>query len=80
MYPPATTLQGVRPRVYWPVTLAAAALVALLTYGVASVGPDTSLDQALRDGERVEAPVKDLPRLGFGPHDPDYDRPRPAAN
>ena len=21
---------------------------------------------------------KDLPRLGFGPHDPDYDRPRPA--
>ena len=53
-----------RPRVYWPVTLAAAALVALLTYGVASVGPDTSLDEALRDGERVEAPVKDLPRLG----------------
>jgi cytochrome c biogenesis protein CcmG, thiol:disulfide interchange protein DsbE len=56
----------VRPRVYWPVTLAAAALVALLTYGVASVGPDTSLDQALQDGERVEAPVKDLPRLGSG--------------
>jgi len=22
---------------------------------------------------------RDLPRLGFGPHDPDYDRPRPAA-
>jgi cytochrome c biogenesis protein CcmG/thiol:disulfide interchange protein DsbE len=54
----------VRPRVYWPVTFAAAALIALLTYGVASVGPDTSLDQALRDGKRVEAPVKDLPRLG----------------
>jgi cytochrome c biogenesis protein CcmG, thiol:disulfide interchange protein DsbE len=56
----------VRPRVYWPVTFAAAALVALLTYGVASVGPDTSLDQALQDGKRVEAPVKDLPRLGSG--------------
>jgi cytochrome c biogenesis protein CcmG, thiol:disulfide interchange protein DsbE len=54
----------VRPRVYWPVTLAAAALVALLTYGVASVGPDTSLDQALQEGKRVEAPVKALPRLG----------------
>ena len=63
VYRPTTTLQRVRPRVYWPVTLAAAALVALLTYGVASVGPDTSLDSALRDGKRVEAPVKDLPRL-----------------
>jgi cytochrome c biogenesis protein CcmG, thiol:disulfide interchange protein DsbE len=54
----------VRPRIYWPVTLAAAALVALLTYGVASVGPDTSIDERLADGERVEAPVQDLPVLG----------------
>ncbi len=54
----------VRPRVYWPITLAAAALIALLTYGVASTGPDTSLDEALNDGERVEAPVKELPVLG----------------
>ena len=53
-----------RPRLYWPITLAAAALVALLTYGVASVGPDTSLDQALQDGKRVAAPVEELPRLG----------------
>ncbi|MGH2947131.1 MAG: TlpA family protein disulfide reductase [Solirubrobacteraceae bacterium] len=53
-----------RPRVYWPVSLAAAALVALLTYGVASVGPDTSLDEALQNGERVDAPVRDLPVLG----------------
>ena len=53
-----------RPHVYWPVSLAAAALVALLTYGVASVGPDTSLDEALQNGERVEAPVRDLPVLG----------------
>jgi cytochrome c biogenesis protein CcmG, thiol:disulfide interchange protein DsbE len=64
VYLPATTLQDVRPRVYWPVTLAAAALVALLTYGVASTGPDTSIDEQLADGERVEAPVKDLPVLG----------------
>jgi cytochrome c biogenesis protein CcmG, thiol:disulfide interchange protein DsbE len=54
----------VRPRLYWPIALAAAALVALLTYGVASVGPDTSLDEALQEGDRVEAPVRDLPRLG----------------
>jgi cytochrome c biogenesis protein CcmG, thiol:disulfide interchange protein DsbE len=54
----------VRPRLYWPITLAAAALIALLTYGVASTGPDTSLDEALNDGERVEAPVKELPVLG----------------
>jgi cytochrome c biogenesis protein CcmG/thiol:disulfide interchange protein DsbE len=54
----------VRPRVYWPVSIAAAALVALLTYGVASTGPDTSLDERLADGERVEAPVKELPVLG----------------
>jgi cytochrome c biogenesis protein CcmG/thiol:disulfide interchange protein DsbE len=54
----------VRPRLYWPITLAAAALIALLTYGVASNGTDTSIDQALADGKRVEAPVKELPRLG----------------
>jgi cytochrome c biogenesis protein CcmG, thiol:disulfide interchange protein DsbE len=64
VYPPVTTLQGVRPRLYWPITLAAAALVALLTYGVAAVGPDTSLDEALQQGKRVDAPVADLPRLG----------------
>ena len=64
MYRPATTLQHVRPRVYWPVTIAAAALVALLTYGVASNGPDTSIDERLAAGERVEAPVRDLPKLG----------------
>jgi cytochrome c biogenesis protein CcmG, thiol:disulfide interchange protein DsbE len=54
----------VRPRVYWPVSLAAAALVALLTYGVASTGPDTSIDERLAEGDRVEAPVRDLPVLG----------------
>lgn len=45
-------------------SLAAAALVALLTYGVVSTGPDTSLEERLARGERVEAPVRELPRLG----------------
>ena len=53
-----------RPRVYWPVSLAAAALVALLTYGVASTGEDRSIDSKLAAGDRVEAPVRDLPVLG----------------
>jgi cytochrome c biogenesis protein CcmG, thiol:disulfide interchange protein DsbE len=64
VYRAIITLQHVRPRVYWPVTFAAAALVALLTYGVASTGPDTSIDERLAEGDRVEAPVRDLPRLG----------------
>ena len=53
-----------RPRLYWPISLAAAALVGLLTYGVVAQGPDTSLDQALQEGKRVDAPVKELPKLG----------------
>ena len=44
--------------------LAAAALDALLTYGIASNGPVTSIDERLAHGDRVEAPVRDLPRLG----------------
>jgi cytochrome c biogenesis protein CcmG/thiol:disulfide interchange protein DsbE len=58
------TLQGVRPRLYWPITLAAAALVGLLAYGLTAVGTDTSLDESLAKGKRVEAPVAELPRLG----------------
>jgi cytochrome c biogenesis protein CcmG/thiol:disulfide interchange protein DsbE len=64
VYPPAITLQGVRPRLYWPITLAAAALVGLLAYGLTAAGTDTSLDEAVQKGERVEAPVAELPRLG----------------
>ncbi len=64
VYPPAITLQGVRPRLYWPIAVAAAALVALLTYGVVGQGPDTSIDQKLQEGKRVDAPVKTLPMLG----------------
>ena len=64
VYSARTTLERVRPRAYWPIVLAAAALVALLTYGVASTGPDTTLDEKLAAGERVKAPVKELPVLG----------------
>jgi cytochrome c biogenesis protein CcmG/thiol:disulfide interchange protein DsbE len=54
----------VRVRLLWPVTLAAAALVALLAYGVASKGADTTLDQAILQGQRPAAPTRELPRLG----------------
>ena len=54
----------VRPRLYWPITLAAAALIGLLAYGLASKGTDTSIDQAIADGKPVAAPVSTLPRLG----------------
>jgi len=64
VYPAVTTLQGVRPRLYWPITLAAAALIALLAYGVTATGSDTTLDEALAKGKRVTAPVAELPRLG----------------
>jgi cytochrome c biogenesis protein CcmG, thiol:disulfide interchange protein DsbE len=53
-----------RPRVYWPVTLAAAALVGLLAYGVAGTGADTTLDQAMADGKRVDPPAANLQVLG----------------
>ena len=59
----STTLEGVRLRLYWPVTIAAAALVGLLAYGLAAKGSDTSIDQAVASGKRVAAPVARLPRL-----------------
>jgi cytochrome c biogenesis protein CcmG, thiol:disulfide interchange protein DsbE len=54
----------VRPRVYWPVSIAAAALVALLSYGVVSTGADRSIDDRIASGDRVEAPVSELRELG----------------
>ena len=53
-----------RPRVYWPVSFAATALVALLSYGVVSTGPDRSIDDRIASGDRVEAPVSELRELG----------------
>jgi cytochrome c biogenesis protein CcmG/thiol:disulfide interchange protein DsbE len=56
-----------RARVYWPVTIAAAALVGLLAYGLTTTGTDTTLDDAMARGERVEPPADAaLPRLGGG--------------
>jgi cytochrome c biogenesis protein CcmG, thiol:disulfide interchange protein DsbE len=54
----------VRPRVYWPLSIAATALVALLSYGVVSTSPDTSIDERIASGERVDAPVSELRQLG----------------
>jgi cytochrome c biogenesis protein CcmG/thiol:disulfide interchange protein DsbE len=51
-------------RLFWPVTLAAAALVGLLAYGVFSKGDDRTLDDALASGKRPAAPTMALPRLG----------------
>ena len=52
-----------RPRFFWPVTIAAAALVGLLAYGLAAKGSDTSIDQAVAAGKPIAAPVAALPRL-----------------
>jgi cytochrome c biogenesis protein CcmG, thiol:disulfide interchange protein DsbE len=54
----------VRPSVYWPLSIAATALVALLSYGVVSTGPDRSIDDRIASGDRVEAPVSELRELG----------------
>ena len=53
-----------RMRLFWPVTIAAAALVGLLTYGVVSKGASRTLDDALAEGKRPDAPTMSLPRLG----------------
>jgi cytochrome c biogenesis protein CcmG, thiol:disulfide interchange protein DsbE len=54
-----------RARVYWPVTIAAALLVGLLAYGLTTTGADTTLDDAMARGERVDPPANDsLPTLG----------------
>jgi cytochrome c biogenesis protein CcmG, thiol:disulfide interchange protein DsbE len=46
------------------VIVAAAALVGVLAYGVASQGTDTSIDDAVARGERIDAPNRVLPVLG----------------
>jgi cytochrome c biogenesis protein CcmG/thiol:disulfide interchange protein DsbE len=53
-----------RLRAAWAVIVAAALLVGLLAYGVASRQQDTSIDEAIAAGERVDAPEATLPRLG----------------
>jgi len=53
-----------RFRAAWAVILAAALLVGLLAYGVASRQADTSIDAALASGQRLKAPTTRLPLLG----------------
>jgi len=53
-----------RFRASWAVILAAALLVGLLAYGVASKRADRSIDASIAKGERVDAPVRTLPVLG----------------
>jgi cytochrome c biogenesis protein CcmG, thiol:disulfide interchange protein DsbE len=55
-----------RVRASWAVILAAALLVGLLAYGVASRRADTSIDDAIAAGQRVDAPNAELPVLGRG--------------
>ncbi len=42
----------------------AVALIGLLVYGVLAVGESTTLDDAVKRGERPAAPTRALPRLG----------------
>ena len=53
-----------RFRASWAVIFAAALLVGLLAYGVASKRADRSIDAAIAKGERVDAPTRVLPLLG----------------
>jgi len=55
-----------RSRASWAVILASALLVGLLAYGVASRGQDTSIDEAIAAGKRIDAPTARLPVLGTG--------------
>ena len=48
------------------VVVAATALVALLVYGLVAVGESTTIDDAVRRGERPPAPDRTLPMLGGG--------------
>jgi len=50
-------------RIFWPVTIAAAALVGLLAYGLVAKHSDTTLDDAVAKGKRPDAPVSALPYL-----------------
>lgn len=58
-----------RSAVPFVAVLAVAALVGLLVYGVAATGDDTTLDQAVKTGQRPVAPDLELPVLGAGDDD-----------
>jgi cytochrome c biogenesis protein CcmG/thiol:disulfide interchange protein DsbE len=48
------------------VVIAAAALIALLVYGLVAVGESTTIDDAVNRGERPAAPARTLPKLDGG--------------
>ena len=50
------------------VIVVAAALLGLLVYGVVAKRADTTIDDALRSGKRVNAPSRSLPVLGSAGH------------
>jgi len=50
------------------VVVVAAALLGLLVYGVVAKRADTTIDDALRSGKRVNAPSRSLPVLGGSAH------------
>jgi cytochrome c biogenesis protein CcmG, thiol:disulfide interchange protein DsbE len=56
----------VRSWLSWGVVAVSAALVGLLAYGIAATGEDSSIEEALGAGDRIEAPAADtaLPVLG----------------
>ena len=64
----STILEDVRRSVSWAVIAICAALVGLLSYGRASSGSSTSLDEALSRGDRPEVAAleQSLPVLGGG--------------
>ena len=61
-----TTLSRVRRTAVPLVVLMSAALVALLIYGVIGAGDSTTLDDAVKAGERPAAPDRSLPSLQGG--------------
>jgi cytochrome c biogenesis protein CcmG, thiol:disulfide interchange protein DsbE len=56
----------VRKGIAITVIAAATALIALLAYGVASQQTDTSIEDAVATGDRLDAPDETLPLLGGG--------------
>jgi cytochrome c biogenesis protein CcmG, thiol:disulfide interchange protein DsbE len=56
----------VRKGIAITVIAAATALIALLAYGVASQQTDTSIEDAVATGDRLDAPDETLPLLGEG--------------
>jgi cytochrome c biogenesis protein CcmG, thiol:disulfide interchange protein DsbE len=66
VYRCGTTLETVRRGPVPFVIVAAVALIGLLVYGVIAVGESQTLDDAVKRGDRPQAPSRVLPKLGGG--------------